>query len=255
VWLLDGTPEATAFKGHEGGVLSVVFSPKGDRIVSGGEDGVVRLWHLDGTPAASPFKSHNGWIQSLAFSPKGDRIVSGGTDGIVRLWQLNGTPAAAPFKGHDSKAFQLWAGVSCVAFSPDGDRIASGGWDDGTVRIWQLDGTPVAAFRGRQEGGIRSVAFSPKGDRIVSAGSDGTVQVRDAASGKELLVLRGQTASGRFTAFSLDVARSVSFSTQERTIRVTWLPHSKQELIAAARARLPRELNEEEKRRFHLTMR
>ncbi len=82
-------------------VWSVAFSPQGDRIVSGGQDGTVRLWQLDGTPAAAPFKGHEGYVLSVAFSPQGDRIVSGGLDGTVRLWRLDGTPAAAPFKGHE----------------------------------------------------------------------------------------------------------------------------------------------------------
>ena len=32
------------FEGHWGGVLSVAYSPDGDRIVSGGIDGTVRQW-------------------------------------------------------------------------------------------------------------------------------------------------------------------------------------------------------------------
>ena len=157
------------FAGNEGAVWSVGFSPQGDRIVSGGVDGTVRLWQLDGTPAAAPFKGHEGSVLSVAFSPQGDRIVSGGEDGTVRLWQLDGTPAAAPFKGHEGP-------VVSVAFSPQGDRIVSGG-DDGTVRLWQLDGTPAATpFKGH-EGPVSSVAFSPQGDRIVSGGEDGTVRL------------------------------------------------------------------------------
>jgi WD40 repeat protein len=81
--------------------MCVAFSPAGDRILSGGEDGTVRLWQLDGIPAAAPFEGHQGFVFSVAFAPHGDRIVSGGEDGTVRLWQLDGTPAAAPFKGHN----------------------------------------------------------------------------------------------------------------------------------------------------------
>src|SRR5262245_44226356 len=106
------------------------FTPKGTardkiRIISGGNDGTVRLWTLDGKPAAEPFKGHDRSVRSVAFSPDGTRIVSGGTDRTVRLWTLAGKPAAEPFKGHDGP---VWS----VAFSPDGTRIVSVG-DDGTV--------------------------------------------------------------------------------------------------------------------------
>ncbi len=161
--------ELKDLRGHEGGVLSVAFSPQGDRIVSGGQDGTVRLWRLDGTPAAAPFKGHEGGVSSVAFSPQGDRIVSGGYDGTVRLWRLDGTPAAAPFKGHEG-----W--VSSVAFSPQGDRIVSGG-QDGTVRLWQLDGTPAAApFKGHEgwSGASRSrrrATGSSRAGRMARCGS------------------------------------------------------------------------------------
>jgi WD40 repeat protein len=99
-------------------------------IVSGGDDGTVRLWTLAGEPAAEPFKGHEDAVSSVAFSPDGTRIVSGGDDGTVRLWTLDGKPAAKPFKGHEGP-------VLSVAFSPDGMRIVFGG-DDGTVRLWDI---------------------------------------------------------------------------------------------------------------------
>ena len=88
LWTLDGKAAAEPFKGHDGGVFSVAFSPDGTRIVSGGADGPARLWTLDGKAAAEPFKGHDGWVFSVAFSPDGTRIVSGGADGTVRLWNI-----------------------------------------------------------------------------------------------------------------------------------------------------------------------
>jgi WD40 repeat protein len=76
--------------------------------------------------------------------------------------------------------------------------------------------------------------------------------VWDAASGAELLVLRGHEGYVSAAGFSPDGARIVSGSA-DKTVRVTWIPRSKQELIATALARLPRELTGAEKRRFYLT--
>jgi WD40 repeat protein len=86
----------------------------------------------------------------------------------------------------------------------------------------------------------------------VSGSFDGTVRVWDAASGAELLVLRGHEGVVSAAGFSPDGARIVSGSF-DGTVRVTWIGRTRQELIDTARARLPRELTEAERRRFHLT--
>jgi len=176
------------------GARDAAFNPAGDRIVSGGLDGTVRLWTLDGQAAAAPFEGHEGRVTSVAFNPAGDRIVSGGRDGTVRLWTLGGQAAAAPFEGHEGQ-------VTSVAFNPAGDRIVSGGWD-GTVRLWTLGGQAAAApFRGH-EGWVTSVAFNPAGDRIVSGGGDGTVR---------LWTLDGQAAAAPFEGHKNSVT-SVAFN-------------------------------------------
>src|SRR5215472_9727254 len=89
--ILNVSDPAQPFKTAEilTAVVDATFSPQGDRIVSGGRDGTVRLWKLDGTLAAEPFKGHTDGVWSVAFSPQGGRIVSGGQDGTVRLWKLD----------------------------------------------------------------------------------------------------------------------------------------------------------------------
>ncbi|MDF5711201.1 MAG: caspase family protein, partial [Nostoc sp. S4] len=68
----------TPFRGHQGGVSSVAISPDGQTIVSGGEDGTVRLCNFQGLPLAEPFAGHQRWVSSVAISPDGQTIVSGG---------------------------------------------------------------------------------------------------------------------------------------------------------------------------------
>ena len=59
---------------------------------------------------------------------------------------------------------------------------------------------------------MNSAAFSPDGSRIVTASNDNTVRIWDAATGKEIAVLRVHDADVFFAAFSPDGSRIVTAS-------------------------------------------
>jgi WD40 repeat protein len=63
------------------------------------------------------------------------------------------------------------------------------------------------------------VAFSPDGTRIVSGGGDTTVRVWDAATGQQLLALKGHASTILSVAFSPDGTRIVSGGS-DSTVRV-----------------------------------
>ena len=72
-------------------------------IVSGGDDGTVRVWRLaDGTPLGEPLTGHSSVVDAVAVGALPDGtpvIVSGGDDNddTVRVWRLaDGTPLGDP---------------------------------------------------------------------------------------------------------------------------------------------------------------
>ncbi len=162
--------ECLKIEGHTGIVFCVAINPAGDRIISGSEDGTLRLWNFEGQQIGEPFQGHSAAVRAVAFSPNGEWIVSGSSDSTLRLWDLNGTPIGEPFQGH-------LAGVLSVAVSPMANRIISGS-ADATLRLWDLEGWVIQSFHGHSDR-VLSVAFSPIDDRIISASDDGTLRLWD----------------------------------------------------------------------------
>ena len=79
-------PEAEELTETASYVYAVAFSPAGDAVASGGEDGVVRVTGLDGRELLRKTraeKGHGEAAYSLAFSPDGRYLASGGC-GLAR---------------------------------------------------------------------------------------------------------------------------------------------------------------------------
>jgi WD40 repeat protein len=199
--------EYNRFQGDNSALKSISYSPDGQILASGSEDGIVKLWGKDGT-IWQTWHGHSKEVWSVCFSPDGQIIASASLDCTVRLWRLDGTEVQT-FRGHSA-----W--ITSVSFSPDGQMIASASRDR-TVKLWRLDGTEVQTFRGHSAW-ITSVSFSPDGQMIASTSRDRTVKLW-RLDGTEIRTFEGHTDQVWSVSFSPD-SQMIASASYDQTIKL-----------------------------------
>ncbi len=74
------------FKGHQGQVYSIAFSPDGKYLALGSDDKNVKIWSVEQKKEITTLKGHNRVVRSVSFSPDGKYLASGSEDGMIKLW-------------------------------------------------------------------------------------------------------------------------------------------------------------------------
>jgi len=168
----DSKPDVRVLQGHTNWVWSLAFSPEGDILASGSDDGNLRLWDVSAGQSIHVLDDHAHHIFDLAISADGQQLVSASQ--VVRLWNLHGQ-SLKTLRGCTS-------GFRSLSLSPDGQTLADRG-QDGTIHLWHLqsDDTPLLPAKALHIApiAISSLSFSPDGQTVATNGEDGSIFVWD----------------------------------------------------------------------------
>jgi hypothetical protein len=150
LWDVATGKEIRQFRGHQGWLGCIVYSPDGKMVAAAGEDKVIHLWDVATGEEVRRLVGHQSFLQSVRFSPDGRMLASASLDRTVRLWEVSTGQERQRFEGHRHSVFAL-------DFSHDGRRLASGSLD-ATALIWDVTG----CIAGKREG----VVALPEKERV-----------------------------------------------------------------------------------------
>ena len=164
--LLNTSAEETPLRifEHRSDVYSIAFSPDGNTLASGGQDGTLFLWDAQTGEFRRELEWHRDHVSSIAFSPDGNTLVSGSG-----RWDHNYYTVLWSFHPGITRSNTIGNYGGYVAFSRNGNHLAVSGNTHVSIRVPQTGNRIFTLPHGYYP---RGIAFSHDGS-LLAGGSSG----------------------------------------------------------------------------------
>ncbi len=160
---------------HTAAIRDLAFSPDERLLVTGDQEGVIKLWDVATGRLIRDLDRHKDAINLLGFTPDGRLLISASSDTTLGVWDVVTGALLHRLDAHTEP-------VGGFVIAPDGQRIISSGQDD-TLRQWDLStGRQRRELRAGAPEHALSMALDEDG-RVFAAGLGKRVKVWEMASG------------------------------------------------------------------------
>jgi WD40 repeat protein len=169
------TDKPTVFHAPSG--LETIACLDDKTVITGGDDGFIRVWDKAGAKEVRSWRAHADSITHMALSRDGKTLVTGGLDNELNVWDVK--------KAIKLRSIPRRLGDrDSLAMTADGKVLAIGGFNNTILRFDVVTGKPLAGFPSLY-GAASALACSADGNLLAAAFTTNQVQLLDFATGKE----------------------------------------------------------------------
>ncbi|MBN3290963.1 PWP2 protein, partial [Polypterus senegalus] len=187
VWEWQSESYIMKQQGHFNSMVALAYSPDGQYIATGGDDGKVKVWNTNSGFCFVTFTEHTSSVSAVTFNYTGFVILSASLDGTVRAFDLH-----RQYRNFRTFTSPQPTQFSCLAIDGSGEIVSAGSQDYFEIYIWSMQTGRLLEVLAGHEGPISSLCFNPNQAILASASWDKTVKIWDMSDSwktKETLTL------------------------------------------------------------------
>ena len=171
-------------------VNSVALHPNQTELLSGDQNGNIRVWDLGQNACSCELVPEVGVaVRSLSVASDGSMMVAANNSGTCYVWKLLSGAAPTQFDPlHKLAAHKGYILKCCL--SPDVRLLATTS-SDSTTKLWNVDGFTLDKTLQGHTRWVWDCVFSVDAAYLVTASSDSTARLWDLSSGEAIRTYNG----------------------------------------------------------------